>query len=327
VAAAVLLPDSYVGWYPGAVRAARRVLREQHFDAIYSTSPPETSHLVGRSLHRSSGLPWLADFRDPWMNLHLLAPPTPMHAALHRRLEASVCREAVVTVTTDWHEELLRESYPGVRVTKISNGYDAAEIDMVSGVSPSAEQFRVIHAGMLTQARTAVPFVRAVHRFLERRPEARARLNIIFAGPREDENDRVVAQLQLDDVVTFRESIPHGDVLRAQKESHVLLLIKHDNPAYSGLVPGKLYEYIGLARPILALAPEGEAQEIVKRLGRGEVAGPADVGGIALALERMYDRYRAGTLDVDYNHEPHPELDRARLAGDMAAVLDSVVGK
>ena len=198
---------------------------------------------------------------------------------------------------------------------------------MVSDVSPTGEQFRVIHAGMLTQTRTAVPFVRAVHLFLERRPEARAQLDVTFAGPREDENDRAVADLQLDDVVTFRDSMPHGEALRAQKESHVLLLIKHDNPAYRGLVPGKLYEYIGLARPILALAPRGEAQEIVQRLGRGEVAGPADVGGIALALERMYDRYRAGTLDVDYNLEPHPELDRARLAGDMAALLDTMVEK
>ena len=323
-AAGILVPDSYVGWYPGAMRAARRLLCDGAYDAIYSTSPPETSHLIGRALHRHSGLPWVADFRDPWINLHLLRPPTPVHAALHRRLESSVCRHASVVVTTRWHEALLRDAYPEARVTRIANGYDAEEIDSLTTAAPTGDRFRIMHAGMLAQRRTVIPFLREVGRFLEKRPEARERLSVVFAGPREDANDRAVEELAMGDIVEFRGAMPHEDALREQKASHVLLLLKHDNPVYTGIVPGKLYEYIGLRRPILALGPSGEALDLVESLGRGETADSSQPGMVAERLERLYDHHRAGTLEKHYDLSEHPELDRSLLTGALAALLDRV---
>ena len=105
---AVLMPDSYIGWYPFAVQAALAAAKVERFDALYSTSPPESAHLVGLAVQRRTGLPWLADFRDPWMNLHLLPPPTALHARLHRRWEAKVCLTAHVVTTTRWHEAQVR---------------------------------------------------------------------------------------------------------------------------------------------------------------------------------------------------------------------------
>lgn len=322
LAAALLVPDSYVGWYPAAVRSARRVLEAGEYHAIYSTSPPETSHLIGHALHRRSGLPWVADFRDPWMNLHMLSPPTLLHAAMHRKLESVVCRHARVVVATRWHEQMLRESYPGARVARIPNGFDAEELDTVASLEPSESPFRIMHAGMLTQRRSVVPFLQGLSRFLERRRDARAEISVVFAGPREDENDRAVNAMGLGDIVEFRDSIPHAEALRAQKDSHVLLLIKHDNRRYNGMVPGKLYEYIGLARPILAIGLAGEALDLVEQLHRGETADPAHPGAIADALEKMYDRYRDGDLDKHYDLSPRPEFDRRLLTEKLASLLD-----
>jgi glycosyltransferase involved in cell wall biosynthesis len=307
------------------VRAALDVIKAEKVDAILSTSPPESTHLAARAVHRKTGLPWIADFRDPWMNLHLLGPATAWHAAMHRRMERSVCEEARLIVTTRWHEERLRAVYPAVRISRISNGYDGEEMSVLDGIAPSGGPLRILHAGMLTQRRSATPFLEALARIVSSGPSWRRLLKIEFIGPREDENEQSARRLHLEDVVTFRDPLPHAEILREQRAAHILLLVKHDNPRYDGLVPGKLYEYIGLCRPVLGLAPAGEARELIMSLRRGEVAAPSSVDEIETALRVMLAHHRDGGLDAAYDLSPRPEFDRRRLVGGVAAVLDAAV--
>jgi glycosyltransferase involved in cell wall biosynthesis len=324
LAAGFLIPDTYIGWYPYAVRAARRVLIRRRFDAIYSTSPPETSHLVALKLHKLTGLPWVADFRDPWMNLYLLKPPTPLHAKLHRRLEKLVCERANAVVTTEWQEKLLREQYPRLKsVHRIPNGFDGTEVASVEALRPPAPpgRFRILHAGMLTQNRSAIPFLRALKRFLSRRPEVRGGIEALFVGPREDKNEHAVHDFGLSDVVEFRDSVPHEETLQLEKRSHILLLIKHVNPDYDGIVPGKLFEYIGVRRPILALVPDGEAKRHVESLKRGVTVAQDDIEAVAAKIEELFDEFRNGTLDAAFDLSPQPQFERSSLAGDLARLL------
>jgi glycosyltransferase involved in cell wall biosynthesis len=322
-----VMPDTYVGWWPYASRAGRHLLSRQTFDAIYSTSPPETSHLVALDLHRRTGLKWVADFRDPWMNLHLLRPPSPLHAAIQRRLERRVCRRAHVVVTTKWHQQTIEETQPCTEgVTRIPNGYDAGEVAAVAELAPPGDRFRITHAGMLTQKRTVVPFLRGLRRFLSERPDVRATVEVLFVGARESRNENAVRELDLDDVVEFRDSLPHDATLQLEKRSHILLLIKHVNPVYRGMVPGKLYEYIGLCRPILALAPDGEAAQLVECLRRGVVAPQESEDEIARALGSLYAAYETGALETEFDLSPRPEFTRESLAGDLARLLDDITG-
>jgi hypothetical protein len=324
-AAAVLVPDSYVGWYPFAVRAALEVARSEPVDAVFSTSPPESTHLVARTVHRRTRLPWVADFRDPWMNLHLLDPASGWHEQIHRRLERSVCAEAHVVVTTKWHESYLRETYPNARVSRLPNGFDGEALGGLDAVAPAPRPLRIVHAGMLTQHRSATPFLEALANVLAAEPALRSEIAVEFIGPREDANERSAARLALSDVATFRDPLPHAEALHAARTAHIVLLVKHSDARYDGLVPGKLYEYIGLRRPILALVPPGEARDLVTSLRRGEVASPSSPDEIERALRTMTAHYRAGRLDTVYDLSPRPELDRARIAGEMAVLLDGVV--
>ncbi|MFQ5510766.1 MAG: glycosyltransferase [Candidatus Krumholzibacteriia bacterium] len=321
----VLIPDTYVGWYPFAVREGRRLLARQEFDAIYSTSPPETAHLVGRRLHGLSALPWVADFRDPWMNLDLLPTPTPVHRWMHRRHERKVCTTASVAVTSRWHERLLRERYADLKeIRLIPNGYDHEKFEALQCSVPATGKLQILHAGMLTQKRSAVPFLRGLRAFLESHPGARERCRVVFVGPRESENDRYVDALGLSAIVEFRDSVTHAESLKMERRSHILLLLKHVDPAYRGIVPGKLYEYLGARRPILALAPEGEAGDLIRRLGRGEVARQEDEQEIAERIGRMYEKYLRGSLDRDYDLSTIPDCTREGNAGKLADYLDHI---
>lgn len=325
LASAVMLPDSYVGWVPFAVRAALEVAQTDHVDALYSTSPPESTHLAGLKVHRATGLPWVADFRDPWMNLHLLDTPSPLHREMHRRMEKRVVTNAdMLVVTTKSSERAMHGAYPSANIVRISNGYEGGEMALPDEW-PAARPLRIVHAGMLTQKRSATPFLEALARVLTRDSSLRKDVAVEFIGPREDDNERSVVRLGLGDVVRFRDPLPHVQALRSERTAHILLLVKHADTRYDGLVPGKLYEYIGLRRPVLALAPPGEARDLVATLRRGEVASPGDVDDIERALRTMIAHWRADRLESAYDLSARPEFDRARLAGDLAAALETAV--
>jgi hypothetical protein len=318
----VLIPDTYFGWYPYAVRAGKQALKSGNFDAIYSTSPPETSHLIGLKLHRLSGLPWIADFRDPWINLYRFAPPTPFHRMVHEKLQRKICDHAGVVVASKWNYDLLKKKHTGMELIRyISNGYDGAKLEGIFSISPPEDHFTIMHAGMLSENRSAVPFIQAVKIFCDRYPQGREKSRVLFLGPREDENEMMVRNLSLDDVVQFRDSASHRDTLKMERSSHVLMLI---NP-YPEIVVGKLYEYIGVCRPILALLPGGEGKELVRSHRRGETAPMDNAELIAEKIAIMYEKYADGMLEDAYDLSPLPQFDRKYLAGEMAEFLEQLL--
>ncbi|HSG29101.1 MAG TPA: glycosyltransferase family 4 protein [Candidatus Krumholzibacterium sp.] len=332
-----MLPDTYAGWIPFAARAATRLCGQESFDAVYSTSPPDSTHLAAGRVARSTGIPWVADFRDPWIGLYLRRPPTPMHALIHRRMEGSVAKADRVIVTTDWQREALLSRYPDCRVEKIANGFDEDDFlpsgdeygdgrDIVSGAE-SDERFTIVHCGMLTLGRGTGPFLEGLALFVKRTPEAAGRMKVVFTGARESANEAWVSKLGLGDIVEFNGNIPHSECVRLERGSHVLLMIKHDDERYRGLIPGKLFEYFGARRPVLAVAPEGEAASLVLDNRRGEVAALGDPGSVATALARMYGLFMEGRLDESYDLKPLPQYSRRAAAERLAELLDGLLAE
>lgn len=317
----LLVPDTYVGWVPFASSAASRLCREEQFDLVYSTSPPDSSHLVGRRVSRRFGLPWVADFRDPWISLHLRRPPTPLHSSWHRRLERGIMEASVVLVTTRWHGELLRKSFPEARIEIVPNGFDDEDFEGLQGIERPPRPFTILHCGMLTLGRSIGPFLDGLSIFLEEHPDSRDETRVLFLGSRESRNEELVSTARLSDVVSFADNVSHAECVRRERSSHVLLLLKHDDDRYRGLVPGKLYEYIGARRPLLAVVPEGEAADIVRDSGRGEVVPIGDAREIAAGISRMYDHFQRGSLDSAYRLTELPEFTRRG----SAALLDEIM--
>jgi len=322
-----LVPDTYAGWVPFATRAAGSLCRAERFDVVYSTSPPDSSHLVAMKIARRHGIPWVADFRDPWINLHLREAPTALHRALHERLERAVSRADLVLTTTSAHERMLAERYPWCRVERIPNGFDEEDFAREPDVRPPGAPFTVTHCGMLTLGRSARPFLEGLAALRRRSPATAAVIRVVFIGARESSNEEWVRRLALEDAVVFEDNLPHRECIAREIRSHVLLLIKHDDERYRGLVPGKLFEYIGAKRPILAVAPDGEAAEIVRDLGRGETAHIGSPDEIAAALETMYARYRGGTLESSYALDDVPQFSRRAEAERLNELLVRLTGE
>ena len=324
-----LIPDSYVGWSRRARAAAERRARRGGFDAMLSSSPPDSVHLAALAVHRRIGLPWVADFRDPWVGLHFRMPPSAWHRARHAALERAVLEGADVVLTasrTHMDGIAARGAERPRRVVHLPNGFEpeAAPSASAPAASGGRERFDLLFTGTLAQMPDAEVLLEALHDWFARHPEARRRVRARFAGPYETGyEDRAIA-LGLKGIVEFLGPRPHAESLALQRGAGVLLLWKPRN--YPTMVPGKLYEYLDSGRPVLAVLPPGdEAGALVERAG-GEVVAPGDRAALAARLERRYSAWKAGEAGPSARPAWLAEHTRERLAARLAGVLDELVG-
>ena len=287
-------------------------------------------HLAARAVHRRTGLPWVADFRDPWIALHFRTPPTAWHRARHRALERAVLHGAdVVLAASRTHADALGTLVPPPRrVIHLPNGYEpeapAAAAPAPAEAAADRGRFELIFTGTLAMMPDAEVLLEALHDWLAREPGARRRVRARFAGPYETGyEDRSIA-LGLKGIAEFLGPRPHGETLALQRGAGALMLWKPRQA--STMVPGKLYEYLDSGRPILALLPPGdEAGALVTRAG-GEVVAPGDRLALIASLERRYAAWKAGEDPPSARPEWLAEHTRERLAARLARVLDELAG-
>ena len=324
-----LIPDSYVGWSTRARRVALARVRRGGFHAMLSSSPPDSVHLAALAVHRSCHLPWVADFRDPWIGSTFRAPPTRWHRARHLALERSVLEGAdVVLAASRTHVDSIgRESGASPRrVVHLPNGFEADPVSMEETVPvPHAgERFQLVYTGTLALMPDAEVFLEALHDWFADAPEARRRVRARFVGPYETGyEDRSIA-LGLKGVVEFMGPRPHGESRSLQRAADLLLLWKPRN--LPTMVPGKLYEYLDSGRPVIALLPDGdEAVLLVERAG-GERVAPGDRAALRSLLERRYSEWRERGRRPAARPAWLDEHARDRLAARLAALLDELAG-
>lgn len=328
-----MLPDSYVGWARRARRAAARRLRAGGIDALLSSSPPDSVHLAAAALVPGAGVPWIADFRDPWIGLHFRAPPTAWHRARQARMEQQVIERADrVLVASRTHGEQLAAAQPQARerIEYLPNGFEpvVAPVAAGAGETPSpGERFLVVFTGTLSQMPDALAFLEAIHEVLARRPEARRRLRVKFAGPYETGvEDRAIA-LGLKGIVEFLGPVSHQQARALQRQADLQVLWKPSGAGFRTMVPGKLYEYLDSGRPLLAmLDSEDEAARLVER-GGGLVRAPRDRAGVAATIEQCYQAWRDGGPAPARRPEWLDEHTRARLAARLAGILERLVSR
>lgn len=322
-----LLPDSYAGWARRAARAAEARLRRGDVSVLLSTSPPDSVHVVAEGLARRQRVPWVADFRDPWIGLHFRRPPTPWHRERQAGLERRVLAGADLVLTASrTHLEALGES-SGARAKRavhLPNGFEP--LGAAAHGPVDAGHFRLAFTGTLSLMEDALTLLEAVHELLASLPEARGRLRVDLAGPYDlDYEDRAIA-LGLEGIVRFTGPLSHGDARALQERADALLLWKPWGEGFRTMVPGKLYEYLDSGRPVIALLPEeDEAAALVRRAG-GVVLAPNSREALARELETRYMAWRQAGRSASARPDWLDEHARPQLAARLASELDGLTG-
>ena len=324
VRANVFIPDARVGWWPFAVRRGRRLLQQHDFDAILTTGPPHSVHLIGRSLHRSSGLPWVADMRDPWTDISYYRelPHTRWAARMDAALERSVLHEAdaVTTVSRSWRD-LFTEKVPG-RYAVIENGFSADDVATLQGeVDP--DRFVIAHVGKLYASRNPTALWAALADL--RHDDTIPDLTVRLVGSVDPVVRRSIEHYRLEPIVEFVPFLPHEEALQEMARSTLLLLVIEPFGHAEGMITSKLYEYLASERPVLGIGPaEGDADAILRQHDAGRVVGWSDVQGVESIITRHYDAWKQGTPRAGAAREDVQVRSRRMQAQAMAELLDEV---
>jgi glycosyltransferase involved in cell wall biosynthesis len=281
----VLVPDPLVAaWAPFARARALRLARTERFDAVITSAPPESSHLVGRVLQRRRGVPWVAELRDAW-TFESLRPPFPTRAqrALDVRLERRWLggADAVVCLSEAAAADLRRRGIADPVV--ITNGWDPEQVETApdSGVALDPDRVSLVYTGRFGRGRDEGALVDAVALLAREDPTAAARLELVVAGPITKEERDTLGRDVSPARVLVAGSLPRERAVALQREADALLLIAH--PESSWRLNYKLFEYLAAGRPILALAEGTEAGRVAGELGAVVVdAGDAEAIGGAL---------------------------------------------
>ncbi len=328
----LFVPDNKLGWYAFARRAAVSAHGVRNFDAVLSSAPPYTSHLVARTVARRLNLPLIVDFRDDWVGNPRHEYPTPFHRRLHERLERRVVESSDTCITinrviADSLRERARAAGKDLRVTVIPQGFDPADFPASeAGDAESDDCMRLLYSGVFYDAQTPEPFLRGLRHAMDRRPELASSVAADFIGLVPSGFDDRLKELKLDQVVTYHGYVNHTGAIQRMRESDVLWLMIGRRDGSEGISTGKLYEYIGSRKPILGLLPDGVAREDLFRYGAGVVADPEDVDDVAQAILRLHDEWKTRAFPSAVEAFVK-QFDRRFLAGRLAGLLDKAVAE
>lgn len=313
--AALFLPDAALPWAYRARAAVKQAVEHHRPAAIFSTALPASVHMLGLWAHRRTGLPWVADFRDPWSE-NELQPYLPGYRGLNRRLEGRVLAAAdrITTVSPPLVEIFSRLAHDRSKVVLIENGYD--EADVVSLPPPQTRRFTVAYTGEFSRIRRPDAFVAAVDKLVAAGQIPLDDLRVAFAGK---DTARFIPDRPPFEQLGY---LKHDELNTLRRDSDLLLLIHGDSAGSRGNYSGKIFEYLACNRPTLAIAgPDNVAAELVVRARAGAATGH-QTDQIAAALLEYYQRWKSGRFDYAPDWETIRHFTRRNLTGLLARELD-----
>ena len=290
-------------------------------DVVITSSAPYEVHFAGMFLKKRFGIPWIADFRDPYTLNYHYRKFTPLGTVADRWFERQIYKIADGVVFNTNHNRVESSGAFGfhansTRFTVCQNGYDP---DDIRPANPRIEKepFTISYIGGVRGDATERAFVSSVLQHAETLRAERVRFRFIGNGSgvfsSEAERSRGVIE-----TVGF---CPQERLRRYWDESDALLMMLPPATNYLGWVPQKLYSYLGSGIPVLALVPEGEARDYLTEAGGHVLAypGETDIPGMARAL-----RSRAGER-IALDTGKATRFDQRRLFGDLTEWMKALV--
>lgn len=327
----LIVPDAYIGWIPDTVRVGRRIVRDHEIGLIYVSVSPFSACLIGTKLKEQTGLPLVIDFRDAWT----LAPNpiTYMHPALRRRnerLEEEAFRAADRIVTaTEGIAEQYAERYPfsAEKLVPILNGFDCDDIPR--GAEPFPK-FTIAYTGFFYGAQSPHTFVKALGRIVREGLVPQDELEFLWAGRDALWVRELLRREGAWPVVRYVGLVPKAEADALLARSHLLFFLLGENERVSQtrILTGKIFPYLASGRPILAIAPPGDARDLIEAYaGEAVIVENGDVDGVVDAILGAFARWKAGTLPAEAG--PRTQEFRRRYnyrvrTGELAAVFDEV---
>lgn len=293
----LFIPDARMLWIKPSVKFLSHYIdQEPGIKAIISTGPPHSMHLIAQRLHQRTGIPWLADFCDPWTSIDFYNQLQLTYFAdkKHRRLERNVLQSAtkVVVVTRTMASEF-EQLYPR-KYDIVTNGFDHADINLLRN-EPADTKFSLSHIGSLVPSRNPAILWKTLQLMVNKDLEFANDLEIKLVGKVDHSILEAIECAGLTSFVRRINYLPHDKALEETRKSRVLLLLINQTPNAKGILTGKLFEYLAVKKPILCIGPcDGDVAEVLSETQSGYVCDFDDSESLEKYIKEYYADYRNG---------------------------------
>jgi glycosyltransferase involved in cell wall biosynthesis len=314
----LFIPDTKIGWKSTAVKAASELIDKERFDVLFATAPPQTDFLIGEELKRKYEIPLVVDYRDAWLEYPFKYFPTPLHRLWHAHLEKRVLKAADRVIVTHRRvkESILRrhKSLDYNEVIIISQGFDAEDFpSMNAEKQANPVKMKIAHAGTFYAERNPGIMLHALAQVLQTNPKIRGRVEMHFIGNAREEDRQLVKRLNLQNAVYFLGYLQHRECIKCLVESDVLWFVI-DNDYQT---PGKLYEYFGSRKPLIASLVDGYTKQVIQESGAAICVPLKDVAAHERAILEQFKRFEQKKLER-VQESFATKFDRLTLTAELA---------
>lgn len=326
----LLIPDRYILWLPFAFIKGLRINAKEKVDFIYTSIPANSLVLLGYFLKKVLRKKWIIDYRDLWTGDHTRSHSHPIRKKIGRFLERSFASKADIIITTSKQKaeylKLLLSGLDSSRIFCITNGFDYDDYPPMDSRERKNGKWVITYTGRLYRSLSAVPFISGLGLAIQDNPALRSKIKVRFVGDifkeEKEKIDSLIERHDFHELIEFVGYVSYRDALRYQLNSDMLLLIMGDAENADGVIPTKIFEYLGSRKPILAIVPRGAAEDIINNTGSGISVLPNDTKGIKEAILRIYkDSLNGGSGFLSDNVD---RFSRKNLAKEVSTLLSGI---
>ena len=293
----LFIPDARKFWIRPSVRYLAKYLLQHPVDVILSTGPPHSMHLIGKKLKEKTGIPWVADFRDPWTGIDYYDQLrlTRCSDRKHRTMERAVLKKAdrVVVIGRNMAKEFRRIA--GVQAEVVPNGFDEEDFEGVEG--RHTDTFTILHVGAMNRDRNHEAFWKAAAAVISKHQLSPGQFRIRLIGKLDH---AVIRSLEKNRLSAYTETTPymeHNRIAEELRSASLLYLPVNNTPNAKGIATGKIFEYLAAGRPVLGVGPvDGDAADILIKTKAGTMLDFTDHEGIFNSIVKIWHTPEQGTM-------------------------------
>ena len=315
------IPDARVGWQITARKKAAKLIDKYNIKTVLTTGTPHSAHFTGLSLKKKYPITWIADFRDPWSQIHYNQhlPRTTSAARIDRKLEQHVLETADEVLVVSPSMAGLQSSIFDRSYHVVPNGFDPVDFQQDASQKNQNEQFTIRYVGSLSETMIPVAFMKALGA-LKKHSDLAFRME--FTGNVHPKVEQLIAAHQLEDCVTINGYKPHHEAVQLMKGADLLLVLIPDVKHNELILTGKLFDYMAAKQPILLLGPPaGDAAQIIDELNCGASVPFSDYHQIYDTLKNAIQNHPKPFVTIpEFTLHDHP-YSRISLTKQLAQII------
>jgi glycosyltransferase involved in cell wall biosynthesis len=314
------IPDARVGWVPYAVKQAEEILKTQKIDAVVTTGPPHSTHLIGLKLKQKHNIKWLADLRDPWTRIFYneLLPRTEATKQKDADMEREVLQTAdEVTVISPG----MKKQFAGIRqnIEVVFNGYDENDFQSAANAARQPDIFTIRYLGNFMTSQDIKPVWKAIAAL-----QAEVKnIRLEFIGRVDNVVKESISTAGLDPITSYLDFVSHKEATHLTQQTSLLLFIIQLVEDRHLFLNSKLFEYLASGSEILSVGPiDGDAADVLRIVERKPMLDYEDYEGILAQLKEAYYQRQTKGKDFKYTTDKHKLFSRRAQTSALVKILN-----